>query len=63
MSGHTAPRCRVTNSTFPAAVTAASSATASPPRPEVALGGPPGKPSMPTPTADGHTCSGHRTLK
>ena len=57
MRGHTAPRCKVTNSTFPAAVTAASSATASPPRPEEALGGPPGKPSMPTPTADGQTCS------
>ena len=56
MRGHTAPRCSVTNSTFPAAVTAASSATASPPRPEEALGGPPGRPSMPTPTADGHTC-------
>ena len=56
MRGHTAPRCSVTNSTLPAAVTAASSATASPPRPEEALGGPPGRPSMPTPTADGQTC-------
>lgn len=55
MRGQTAPRCSVTNSTLPAAVTAASTATASPPQPEEALGGPPGIPSIPTPTATGQT--------
>ena len=51
--GMSEPRHTVTSSTFPALVTAAMTATASPPGPDIMLGTPEGTPATPTPTGHG----------
>ena len=55
-SGVRGPRCRVTSSRLPAAVTAATTATASPPEPLLLLGWLLAI-TTPTPTGTGHTAN------